>query len=134
MMSASDWERAAAWHVPACCSKGPARSDTRRGPTAATGTTRRPLRHLASDMGAQSRPAAGAPAAPAAAAEEDFPRGGGGALSALERKRLRAEAEEDAARDFFSPQHDAAGAPRKRRRKAEAVRCRVGCTNCYQAV
>lgn len=51
------------------------------------------------------------------AAEEDFPRGGGGALSALERRQLQAEAEADAARDFFS--HASDGGPRKRRKKAE---------------
>ncbi len=57
------------------------------------------------------------------AAEEDFPRGGGGALSALERKQLQAEAEADAARDFFSHAND--GGPRKRRKKAEQA-----CTCC----
>ncbi len=44
--------------------------------------------------------------------KEDFPRGGGGGLSALQRRELREEGAAEAAREFA-----AEGGPRKRRKR-----------------
>ena len=49
--------------------------------------------------------------------EESFPRGGGKALSAFERKRLRQEAQAEAERDFF----DEGGRKKRRSDPAEVV-------------
>ena len=50
--------------------------------------------------------------------DQAFPRGGGRALSGLERKRLRHEAEADARRDFLT---DFESAPGSKRRKGKNV-------------
>lgn len=66
-------------------------------------------------MTPQKRPAeAPAAAAPAPEAEEDFPRGGGGALSALQRRQAREEGAAEAAHDL-----DAGAGGRSRGKKRQ---------------
>jgi hypothetical protein len=70
-------------------------------------------------MAPQKRPAEAPAAAPAPEAEEDFPRGGGGPLSALQRRQAREEGAAEAARDVDAGA-GARGGGKKRRRQGAA--------------